>query len=62
MFRFESGVSNKLYEKLMGKYESCPDDPMDKFSKGSLIQKLIFYNLFLNFEQGMEFQHHPKAF
>ena len=43
MFRFESGVSNKLYEKLMGKYESCPDDPMDKFSKGSLIQKLIFY-------------------
>lgn len=33
--RFESNVSNSVYEKLMGKYESCPEDPMSKFSKGN---------------------------
>ncbi len=26
-------MSQNLYEKLMGKYESCPDDPMAKFAK-----------------------------
>ncbi len=41
-------MSQNLYEKLMGKYESCPDDPMAKFAKvGSYsflfsLLKLIF--------------------
>ena len=33
-FRFASNESNKMYEKIMGKYESIPEpDPMSKFSK-----------------------------
>jgi len=32
-YGFASNESNKLYEKLMGKYEATPDDPMAKFSK-----------------------------
>jgi hypothetical protein len=40
--RYESRVSQNLYEKLMGKYESCPDDPMAKFAKvGSYV--ILFY-------------------
>ena len=42
-FRFESGVSNKVYERLMGKYEANPDDPMSKFSKVEHIYYLITY-------------------
>lgn len=26
-------MARNLYEKLMNKYESCPDDPMAKFTK-----------------------------
>ena len=26
-------MARNLYEKLMTKYESCPDDPMSKFTK-----------------------------
>ena len=26
-------MANNLYEKLMSKYEACPDDPMAKFTK-----------------------------
>jgi len=32
-YGFVSDRSNSIYEKLMGKYESCPEDPMAKFSK-----------------------------
>eukprot|EP00088_Acartia_fossae_P047527 TRINITY_DN5152_c0_g1_i20.p1 TRINITY_DN5152_c0_g1~~TRINITY_DN5152_c0_g1_i20.p1 ORF type:complete len:554 (-),score=186.14 TRINITY_DN5152_c0_g1_i20:834-2495(-) len=35
-YGFTSSTSSSLYEKLMGKYESCPDDPMAKFSKAKV--------------------------
>ena len=32
-FRYESNTARNFYEKLMTKYESCPYDPMSKFTK-----------------------------
>jgi len=32
-YGFCSNTSNSIYEKLMGKYDTIPDDPMAKFSK-----------------------------
>ena len=31
--RYESKASQGIYEKLMSKYETNPDDPMSKFAK-----------------------------
>ncbi len=43
-------MSQNLYEKLMGKYESCPDDPMAKFAKvGSYVILFLFIRSSRNF-------------